>query len=417
MLRAVSALALLLTFGAVAGGEHPAATAREPKGAITYSLTPERHERAVAFARAKVIRYFVGFLVGIAILAVLLLSGFAPWLRDLVARATPVAWLRFLLFVPAVYAVIAILELPVAVWGHRLAVAYEQSVQSFPSWLLDWAKREIVGIVLATLTTAVFFAIVRWSPERWWLWFWVALQPLVVFVIFIQPLVIAPLFFRFRPLAEVAPVLVERIGQVLARADLEIPHERMFEMNASSKLRSLNAYVAGIGGSKRVVVWDTTLERLDEDETLFVFGHELGHYVLGHIPRTLAIVAAVLLPVFYLLAGLVGALVTRFGPALGIRGVDDVAVLPLLLLVAAIAGEIATPIGNAYSRWQEHEADVYGLEIVRGIVAEPQHTAPAAFQKLGEVGLADPDPPAFVRFWLYSHPPIAERVRFAAGWR
>ena len=391
------------------------APAAPPSAEPRYNLPPDRLEKAVAFSRAKLLRAFAGAFYGFAVLAALVFLRFGPFLRDRVESLTASPWLAVLLFAPILFATIAVLELPLAAWGHVLGVRFEQSIQTWRSWFFDWMKGELVGVVIATIATAIFFAILRASPDRWWLWFWAALQPLVVFIVFLTPVVIEPLFFEFRPLGETRPALVEKIEGVLSRARLEIPRERMFEMDASTKVRSLNAYVTGIGASKRVVVWDTTLEKMTEDETLFVFGHELGHYVLGHIPRTLVVVAGALLPLLWLLARISHAIVARAGASLGLRGIDDLAALPLLLLVFSIASFLVRPLANAYSRWQEHEADVYGLEITYGVLPDSRQAGVGAFQRLGEIALADPDPPFLTRIWLQGHPPIAERLQFA--WR
>src|SRR5439155_27001503 len=131
-------------------------------------------------------------------------------------------------------------------------------------------------------------------------WFWVASIPITVFVVFVAPMAVDPLFYRFEPLAETQPALVNQIGKAVERAGMRIPADRMFEMKASEKLKSVNAYVTGIGASKRVVVWDTTISKMTKPQTLFIFGHELGHYVLGHIPRTLAVTSAALLLAFFI---------------------------------------------------------------------------------------------------------------------
>jgi STE24 endopeptidase len=402
---------LLLLFTPTFAGE---ATAPSAAAAPRYTLPPERLEKAKAFTRAKLTRTFAGSFYGFALLAALVVLRVGPFLRDRVETVSASPWVTALLFLPIFFALIAVLELPLAAWGHSLAVRFEQSIQGWRSWLADWGKGELVGVVISTIAALVFFAIVRASPERWWLWFWAALQPLVVFIVFVAPVLIDPLFFEFRPLADRRPELVANIERVLARAGVEIPRDRIFEMNASTKRRSLNAYVTGIGASKRVVVWDTALEKLEEDEILFVFGHELGHYALHHIPRTLAVIALALLPFLWLLSRVAAALVDRYGASLGLRGVEDVAALPLLLLVLAVASFFTTPLANAYSRWQEHDADVYGLEVAYGVVPLLPRAAAGAFQRLGEIGLADPEPPALARVWLYGHPPIGERLRFAA---
>jgi Zn-dependent protease with chaperone function len=190
----------------------------------------------------------------------------------------------------------------------------------------------------------------------------------------------------------------------------------MYLMDASRKLKSLNAYVTGFGASKRVVVWDTTLARMTSPQTLFVFGHEMGHYVLGHIPKTIAFVAGLLLVIFFLAHLVLRSAFPVGGSRWGIRGLADWTSFPVLLLVLSVATELSSPAINTFSRAQEHAADVYGLEVIHGLIPDPQRTAAEAFQILGEVNLSDPHPGRFVEFWLYSHPPLAERIAFAQSY-
>jgi Zn-dependent protease with chaperone function len=149
-------------------------------------------------------------------------------------------------------------------------------------------------------------------------------------------------------------------------------------------------------------------------QILFVFGHEMGHYVLGHV--VLLIVEQLLLLLIFLYAGFLAMdrLILRFGKRWNIASVDDWASLPLLLLVVAVVSFLAEPAQNSFSRVLEHNADVYGLEVIHGIVPDGQQAAAQAFQILGEVDLSDPDPSGFIKFWLYNHPALPERVRFAA---
>jgi Zn-dependent protease with chaperone function len=188
----------------------------------------------------------------------------------------------------------------------------------------------------------------------------------------------------------------------------------MYEMKASEKLNSLNAYVTGIGASQRVVVWDTTLQKMTAGQTLFVFGHEMGHYVLHHI--LLGIVATCLMLLVALYAGYHAMtwMTARWGVRWGITGVDDWASLPLLMLTVAVLSFAAEPLTNSFSRILEHNADIYGLEVIHGIVPDAPQAAAQAFQILGEVSLSDPNPSPFIEFWMYDHPAVADRVRFAA---
>jgi Zn-dependent protease with chaperone function len=187
----------------------------------------------------------------------------------------------------------------------------------------------------------------------------------------------------------------------------------MFLMNASDKLKSVNAYVTGFGASKRVVVWDTTLARTTTPQTLSIFGHEMGHYVLGHVFKTIAFLAVLLLVLLFAAHVVTRRIFRKGAGPFGLRELSDWASLPLLLLIVAVASELALPIVNGYSRANEHAADVYGLEVIHGVVPDANRAAAEAFQVLGEINLADPSPSRFIRFWLYTHPPLAERVAFA----
>jgi Zn-dependent protease with chaperone function len=357
--------------------------------------------------------HFIGFAWGCVVLLGLLALRVGPRFRDLAGRTSRRRFVQALVFAPLLLVTLQLLVLPLDAYRHQLARFYDQSVQGFGSWLWDWTKGLLVTLVIAIPVVAALYAILRRNPRRWWLRFWLGSLPVIVFLVFVSPLVIDPLFFRFEPLAAKAPDLVTEIEQVTKRGGLEIPRERMFLMKASDKLKSVNAYVTGVGASKRVVVWDTTLARMTMPQTLFVFGHEMGHYVLRHVFKTIAFLAALLL-VFLLAANVVTRRIFRRGAGpFGIRDLSDYASLPLLFLIYAIGSELALPIANTYSRSNEHAADVYAIEVVHGVVPDANRAAAEAFQALGEINLADPSPSRFIRFWLYSHPPLAERVVFA----
>ena len=228
-----------------------------------------------------------------------------------------------LTFAPPLILTLAVLGLPLGIYDHWLERAYHQSVQGWGSWALDWGKEQVIAIIFGTLLVWLLYAVIRRSPQRWWFYFWLIALPIVVFVIFVQPLVIDPLFFKFEPLQSARPVLTGEIGKVVQRAGMNIPPSHMFEMKASAKLNSLNAYVTGLGASKRVVVWDTTIARMTAPETLSVFGHEMGHYVLGHVFKGITFSAGVLLVFLYLGFRLVRWSLARWGAGWDIRGAHD----------------------------------------------------------------------------------------------
>jgi len=311
---------------------------------------------------------------------------------------------------------LGILHLPLGAYGHWLAVEYDQSVQGWPSWLWDAIKGQLVSIVIYSVSIWILYGIIRRSPRRWWFYFWLATIPLGVFMVVVSPVVIEPLFNKFEPLAAKQPALAAEMEKVMARGGLQIPPERMFEMKASEKMKSLDAYVTGFGPTKRVVVYDTAIAKMTTPEILFVFGHEMGHYVLHHILKGMVFGSALLLAGLYLAFFWINWAVARWGPRWGIRAVDDWASLPALMLFATVFGFLMTPVGNAFSRHIEHQADVYGLEVTHSIVPNSAEVAAQGFQVLGEVDLADPNPSPFIRFWLYSHPPLNERILFARSY-
>ena len=370
-----------------------------------YTLPPDKLAKAIEYARARNRLYFIAAVYGFLVLAAILYWKLGPRYREWAEILTRRKFLQAYIFAPLLLLTIDVLELPIAMRYHQLAVRYEQSVQRWGPWFSDWLLGEAIGLAVAGFLVWLLYLVIRRSPRRWWFYGWLASIPLLVFAVFADPLVVEPLFYTFTPLSNTRPALASEIEKVTARGGLEIPRDRIFEMNASKKLKSINAYVTGIGASKRVVVWDTTLQAMTTAQTLFIFGHEMGHYVLHHIWIGIALSSVGIL---LLLFGTYHAL-RRFG----IR-VEDYASLPALLLAMAVFDFVSTPVTNALTRVQEHNADIYGLEVIHGLVPDSQQAAAQSFQIMGEIGLADPSPSPFIEFWLYSHPSVSERVRFAS---
>ncbi len=264
-----------------------------------YSLPPERAAQAIAYARARHQLYFLDFAYSVLVLLMLLRWRVAPAFRDWAERALRSRLGQAAIFAPALLLTLGVLGLPGDVASQWLARRFAQSIQGWGSWFWDWSKGELAGAFFGVLLVWLFYAVVRRSPRGWWFYAWLGAVPIIVFVVFVSPLVIEPMFFRFRPLAESDPELAAQLERVVARAGQDIPENRMFEMNASTKLNELNAYVTGLGASRRVVVWDTTIARMTTPEILFVFGHEMGHYVLGHIRDGIIFAAAMLLAALF----------------------------------------------------------------------------------------------------------------------
>lgn len=406
--------AFLMTNLAALAQASPQTTVAAPSapGLLHYTLPADKLVQAYALYRIDVWLYIIATLYLFAVLYLMLRTRYAARLRDAAERISRYWLVRGLVVICGLLLTLELLRLPFAIYRHRISLQYGLSVQQWGSWFGDWGKA--LGLTLLAAITVgwgLYFA-VRKSPRRWWFYFWLASIPFTLFTVFITPIWIDPLFDKFEPLTTGHADLVEQIERVVNRAGLEIPRSRMYEMKASEKTTQLNAYVTGFGGSKRVVVWDTTMRHLDTPQTLFVFGHEMGHYVLHHIVKGLVFSFAFTLVMFYFAYRLANWLMARYGARWGIRELSDFASAPLLLLLVYGLTFVSTPVLNGFSRHIEHEADIYGLEVVHGLVPDAQRSAAESFQVLGERSLDYPYVGRFAEFWLWSHPTIADRMIF-----
>ena len=396
----------------VAQQQQPAPQDQKP----AYSLPPEKLARAIAYSRIRVVLDFLGSGWSILQIVLLLALGVVARLRNFAVNLSKSRWAQGFVFTLVLLLISTLLDLPLDMYGHHASVVYGQSVQGWGNWAWDATKSFLLVYIFGGLMVMLLFWVIGKSPARWWFWFWIPAMILVLISVFVAPVLIDPLFNKFEPLATSNPALVDRLEEVVTRAGVQIPPERMFLMKASEKVTALNAYVTGYGASKRVVVWDNTVAKATPDEISFIFGHELGHYVLNHIPATLLFLGVLLLIEFYLGYRGVRWLIARYGARWGIPSQNDWGALVVLLLVLSVLSFLSEPIVNGYSRMHEHEADVYGQEAIHGIVADPQKTAQQAFQLLGEVSLTDPNPSPFVEFWTFSHPSVSSRAAFAAAY-
>ena len=382
-----------------------------------YSLPPEKLAKAIALGRIRNIMSFAGSLWGLAVLWLLLATRTVAGLATYTERLAKRRWLQGLLFFTVLIVLLTLADLPLAWYSHRVSLRYGISVQGWSSWLVDLAKSLGLSVLIGAPLLLLFNWIVRRWPQRYWLTAWIATLPLLVLGIFVSPL-LEPVFNKFEPLAQSNPALVAQLEKVVARTGTAIPPERFYLMKASLKTNGLNAYVSGIGSTKRIVVWDTTAGRIPDDEVLFIFGHESAHYVLNHIPKQLIGSAVFLFFLFWACAGVAAWLARRYGARWGLADAADALTsrtgFVVLLFVVSVASFTLEPVGNAFARHFEHEADVYGQEAIHGIVADPQKAAVAAFNHLGEAWLEDPNPSPFIEFWSYSHPSIQSRAIFAS---
>ena len=407
-LRKVVTLGLMLLGGVLAGHA-------EEAGGQVYRLDPEKLRQAIAYSHAAHWLHFGAEIWTVLVLWGLLASGIAAKLAASIERKARRGWLNSAIFSALLITLLFLtVMLPPAAVGHALVVRYGISIEGWVPWLAEASTSLRNFIVGATFLFMLAHYLVVWSPKRYWLWFAGAMIPLTLVGAFVLPTLIDPMYDHYEALAATHPALVTELQRVVARTGTDIPPQRMFLQRAAEKGNGINARVTGIGSTKRIVVWDTTADRLPMDEVLFIFGHESGHYVLNHIAIGMTLGAVGAFAMLFLVSRLAGWMIARYGERWGVASLGSLAGLVVLLLAVVILQYVTAPIPNMISRWEEHQADVYGQEAIHGLVADPQKTAVSAFQHMGEAGLDDPNPNAFVEFWMYDHPSTQRRASFAA---
>lgn len=296
---------------------------------------------------------------------------------------------------------------PLALYGDFLRErAYGFAHQGIGGWLGDQAKALLVGTILPVVLVPILYAVLRRLGRNWWIAGSAVVVGFLIVVLAVAPVFIAPLFNTLEPLRD--PSLRDSILS-LARAQ-GIPAGAVYQVDASRQSGHTNAYVAGLLGTQRIVLYDTLLERLTPREIRFVMGHEMGHYVLAHVWKTVAFLGALVAPGLFA-ADRVARRIVRRRPAFGIRSVEEPASLPLMALLAYGLAVLALPAVNAFSRAQESAADRFGLEVTR----DPEAAA-SSFVKFGRYDLGEYRVDPFIEALLYSHPSLEHRIRAAQAY-
>ena len=343
--------------------------------------------------------------LSIAVLAAILFTGLSARLRTW-ARRIGRNWFFTIVAYFALFTIVTfVIALPMTYYVEYVRQHdYGLSNQTLQKWATDSLIALAVTCVVGGLFMWVPYLLLRKSPRRWWLYTAAAAIPFIVVGNLVAPIWIAPLFNDFEPMRDKA--LETRILALADRAGIE--GSRVFEVNKSVDTKTLNAYVAGLWQTKRIVLWDTIIARMNERELLFVMGHEMGHYVLGHVWARLAAASLLILGLLYAAYRTMGAIVARWSHRFGFTDLADVASLPLLLLVTSVFSLAIAPAQLALTRYQEHEADRFGLEIT-----QTNHSAGTAFVKLQQEALGNPWPGPLYKLWRSNHPPLGERIEFS----
>ena len=295
---------------------------------------------------------------------------------------------------------------PLDYYRYSLSKYYGISTQNFNSWMRDNVIEFWVNFGTTVVIVTVLYWLINKSTKKWWLNAWLLMIPFSIFLMFIQPVLIDPLYNDFYPLTN-----KELETKILSLAEqANIPTEQVYEVNMAEKTNALNAYVTGIGSNSRIVLWDTTLNRLSENEILFIMAHEMGHYVEKHIYFGIAGYILTMLVGLWLTAKLMRRVIARHGRVLKINRINAIHSLPLFLLITSFLLFVSSPLSNYISRYQETRADQYAIELV----VDPE-AAVSTFQELTKAGLSEVNPPLLVKWFRYSHPTMLERITKVAN--
>jgi STE24 endopeptidase len=344
------------------------------------------------------------FIVGSAFLVLLLVTGWTGWLRDLALRRgfqnyalAVFVYLFFLLLIGKT------LGLGIDYYGFRLERRFQLSTQKVLSWLWDETKSFLVGLVLAGIVVELLYFMIRQFPQHWWLITWALFMGLFILLAQLAPVVLLPIFYKFEPLEN--EDLRRRLVHLSERAGTRV--RGVYRWKLSEKSRKANAALTGLGSTRRIILADTLLDNYAPEEIEAVLAHELGHHVHKHILKSILVQAGITLLGFWVANWVLHYAVDRRM----FEELSDFANLPLLAVTATVLSLLLMPALNAYSRYNERQADRYAFESI--VSVEPFISS---MNKLAKQNLAERTPAKWVEWLFHSHPAISKRVAAAEAW-
>jgi STE24 endopeptidase len=367
------------------------------------------HDDSPEARRYNRVRRWLGiadFALGFVFLVVLLVTGWSGWLRDLAYRMgfqnyslSVFMYLFFLLIISKV------LGIGLDFYGYRLERRYKLSTQRFRAWLWDEVKGFLVGLILGGIVVELLYSTIREWPQNWWLLAWALFMVLFVLLAQLAPVVLFPIFYKFEPLDN--EELRRRLVMLSERAGTRV--RGVYRWRLSEKSKKANAALTGLGATRRIILADTLLDNYTSDEIEAVLAHELGHQVHRHILKSIFVQAGITLFGFWAANWTLHYAVDHH--MFEFVQLSDFANLPLLALVATVLSLFLMPALNAYSRYNERQADRYAFESIASV--EPFISS---MNKLAEQNLAERMPAKWVEWFFHSHPSISRRLAAAEEW-
>jgi len=367
------------------------------------TIDPERQKQAKTYARINQRLMLVELLIGAGYSLAWLVFGWSQAVADSLLNYTSNDWILVAVFAAIFGGIYFLITLPISYYsGFVLPHRFNLSNQNLTGWLGDLAKGLLVSAVLGGLLIEIIYAVLRLSPDWWWLWVAAILLVFSVLLANLAPILLLPIFYKFVPLGEEHAELVERLLRLAERAHTRV--RGVFKFDLSRRTKAANAALTGLGNTRRIILGDTLINEFSTDEIETVLAHELAHQVHRDIPIGIAVESAMTLIGLYL-----ASLGMRWGVAyFGFSGPADVAAMPLLVAVVGVYGLVTMPLGNAFSRWRERRADEYAVRATGNGAAYA-----SALARLANQNLADAEPEAWVELLLYSHPALNKRIAMA----
>jgi STE24 endopeptidase len=364
----------------------------------------ERLEKAIKYKRAKNIHYFVDQGYTIFFLVLFLFLGISAFLRSQIEKITKKRFWVVAFYTLVFLILTFIVGFPSNYYGFSLEHKYELSNQTFFQWLGEGLKSLLVLAIIGLISVEGIYLALKKAPRTWWIYVSVVFILFTVVMVNLAPVLIMPLFNKYTPLPE--GELRNKLVNLSHKANVKVGD--IFTMDMSKQTKTVDAMFTGLGNTKRIVLGDNLINEFTPDEIEVVIAHEMGHNLLHHIWWSI-LFSSILAGIGFFIIHLTGPkIITRFRNRLKIENMADVAGLPLLFLIFIVYGIITMPIGPAFSRVMERQADKFAL-----VTTHNKEAFISAMNKLGYINLSDPNPSPIIEFLLYDHPPISKRIKFA----
>lgn len=366
-------------------------------------------EKSIEYQQKKVAVWVTGILLSMLVPALFLFTGLSSGIRNWACSKSKSLFIVIILYFIVFSLISGLISLPLDYYSSFiLKHVYGLSNQSFSKWFEDFLKSSIISVAASSIFIFLSYVLIKKSPSYWWLHLGIILIPALFFITLISPVYIDPLFNKYQAVEN--KTLETKIYNEINRTGIK--DCKVYQVNKSIDTKEMNAYMTGVLNTKRIVLWDTTIKNLTERETLCVVAHEMGHYLMGHVWKSLLLAGVFSIFILYLINKSALWVIQNSNGIFGFRKLSDIASLPLLILLINILIFITTPAVNTYSRYTEREADRFELELTKDNEASLTSTV-----KLHEESLTLPTPGIVYKLWNYTHPTYEERVEFAKNYK